>query len=54
MYLLLVKPVVVLASGLALLVLFPVCLVLFPLLPAFLRVVRSFGRWQAQFALDNL
>lgn len=53
-YLLLIKPVIVLVSFVALLVLFILSAVFFPLLPIFLRFARMFGRWQAQIAFDNL
>lgn len=53
-YLLLIKPVIVLVSFVALLVLFILSFVFFPFLPIFLRFARAFGRWQAHIALDNL
>ncbi|KAL1407659.1 hypothetical protein Q8F55_007092 [Vanrija albida] len=53
-YFLLVKPLVVLPSFVALVVLFPLALVFTPLLPVFLRANRRFGRWQARVAVENL
>lgn len=54
MYFLLIKPLVVFFPTVALIALFPVCLVLFPLLPVYLRVARRYGLWQARVALDNV
>ncbi|WOO84787.1 uncharacterized protein LOC62_06G008299 [Vanrija pseudolonga] len=53
-YFLLIKPLVVLPSFIALVALFPIALALFPLLPVFLRANRRFGKWQARVALENL
>lgn len=44
----------VLIPTILLLALLPVCMVLVPLLPMYLRAARMYGRAQAGVAVDNL
>jgi hypothetical protein len=53
-YFLLIKPLVVLIPTILLIALFPVCLVLVPLLPIYLRAAVAYGRAQAHVAAANL
>lgn len=53
-YFLLVKPLIVLIPTLLLIALFPLCLVLVPLFPIYLRAAAAYGRAQASVAAANL
>jgi hypothetical protein len=53
-YFLLIKPVVILFSTIAVVALFPVAFVLFPVFPIYLRGARAWGWYQARIAMENL
>lgn len=53
-YFVLIKPLVVLFSTIVLVALFPIALVLIPLLPIYLRAARVWGKYQAHVAMENL
>ena len=53
-YFLLIKPLLVVFPTIIIIVLFPVCLILFFVLPVYLRAARRWGRWQAGIAVANL
>ncbi|GMK55753.1 hypothetical protein CspeluHIS016_0208090 [Cutaneotrichosporon spelunceum] len=53
-YFLLIKPLAVLIPTILLIAFFPVCLVLIPLLPIYLRAAAVYGRAQARVAAANL
>ncbi|WVQ96398.1 hypothetical protein IAU59_003503 [Kwoniella sp. CBS 9459] len=53
-YFLLIKPLITLFSTIAIIVLLPIGFGTIVLLPVYLRILRRWGRWQAEVAIENL